>query len=61
LLVFVAELSSLLELLLVTGFLFLFCVRFFFFFVSPVNRKINKLLILIKMFCAVGSGTLFNC
>jgi uncharacterized membrane protein YqhA len=55
------ELSSLLELLLVTGFLFLFCVRFFFFFVSPLNRKINKLLILIKMFCAVGSGTLFNC
>ncbi len=55
------ELSSLLELLLVTGFLFLFCFRFFFFFVSPLNRKINKLLILIKMFCAVGSGKLFNC
>ncbi len=41
--------------------LFLFCFRFFFFFVSPLNRKINKLLILIKMFCAVGFGTLFNC
>jgi hypothetical protein len=54
------ELSSLLELLLVTSFLFLFCFRFFFFFVSPLNRKINKLLILIKMFSAVGSGTLFN-